>query len=441
MNNKYFLYFFAITITLGCSKDKFTSPLEIDLNKVSNKSIAFNNLYTTVHLSSQQKAYPIYYKDLFKQFKGLPVSDSIYLSYHNADFKKFHADLFSKGYINREKINRFKINLYNEKVKPKLKQLNIAIFFKNQKQHIIIDSNNNKDFSDDTTFEFNKDFSEKKTNQLPKHDYKFWQKTDSVITYYNRKIVLIPNSVYYHKRNSRIDQSKLSFRFDDYWEGSFKYKNEGFDVAVNGVYPYLDILIKPKSFHFSENDFNYNQNFNYKIKDTIMLSDSLFVIDNINPNSTKLSLKRVRNSKQFISNKIGNKLYDFTLKNLSGNEFSILDNNLKDHTLIEFWGTWCLPCKKTTPKLKMINKKYSKSLNIIGIAFDKNINEVKKHIAKNNINWVNSFSSMDKKEGIIKALKITKYPTFILLDKNNTIIHKGSGEQSLSEIEKIIKNN
>lgn len=431
------LIVFLLFVTGSNDKNNSLNKIEIHLNKVSDKNILFNKLYTTIEFSSNHISFPKYYNYLIDNYKGLPKSDSLYILYNNADFKKFVANLYNKGFIDYEKLNQYKIDLNEEKNKPELKQLSLVTYFKKNYQYIIVDKNQNWDFSDDKILKVG--YDTKIENLKETLYYKFWQKIDSEFIYFNRFIELIPTSL--HLKNKQNNISEISFRFKDYWASSFKINNETFDVAINGVYPYLDILIKPRFIDFSTSNYQYNLNLKYALKDTISLKDSLYILDKINPQTNKITLKKIKSVKHFIPSKIGSRFYDFKLKDLKNKNFYISNFTTKKYTLIDFWGTWCGPCKQTTPKLKYMNQKYSNKLNIIGIAYDKDIDEVNKYISTNNIKWINSFSKKSEKTSIIDDLKINQYPTFILLDEYMRIIYRGPGNESLIEIEKIINEN
>ncbi len=61
---------------------------------------------------------------------------------------------------------------------------------------------------------------------------------------------------------------------------------------------------------------------------------------------------------------------DFTLKDLSGNTVSLKDYRGKI-VLLDFWATWCVPCRKSIPELVELRKKYkSKELVIFGLSVD-----------------------------------------------------------------------
>ena len=68
--------------------------------------------------------------------------------------------------------------------------------------------------------------------------------------------------------------------------------------------------------------------------------------------------------------KIGAKVADFTLTDLNETK-QTLYKNLGKYTLIDFWASWCGPCRKENPNVVALYNKYKdKGLNIIGISLD-----------------------------------------------------------------------
>jgi thiol-disulfide isomerase/thioredoxin len=104
----------------------------------------------------------------------------------------------------------------------------------------------------------------------------------------------------------------------------------------------------------------------------------------------------------------------------------------KKYILLDFWGTWCTPCKELTPELKNINNKLGDSIQIISIAYDKNLDQVKKYIQDNDMNWDHLYS--EDRKGIIDDLRVTSYPTFILINQKRKILYRGKGKFSLDQI-------
>ncbi len=75
------------------------------------------------------------------------------------------------------------------------------------------------------------------------------------------------------------------------------------------------------------------------------------------------------------------------LKDLQGQDVSSADFKGKV-VLLDFWATWCPPCRKAIPELMELQKKYAdKGLVIIGISMDENRAELDSFVAKTNFNY------------------------------------------------------
>lgn len=137
---------------------------------------------------------------------------------------------------------------------------------------------------------------------------------------------------------------------------------------------------------------------------------------------------------------MGQKLANLELENLSNEKVNIYNTSKeKKYTLLDFWGTWCKPCKELTPELKKIHQDHIDKLSIVSIAYDKNKESVIEYTNKNKMNWLQAFIKIN---GVtvktLKRLKIKEYPTFILINTNNKIVYRGSEKNALKEIEQIL---
>jgi thiol-disulfide isomerase/thioredoxin len=71
-----------------------------------------------------------------------------------------------------------------------------------------------------------------------------------------------------------------------------------------------------------------------------------------------------------VAGEIGSRLPDFSVKDLQGREISAADLSGKV-VLIDFWATWCQPCKKEMPGYQKLLDRYgSKGFAVIGFKFD-----------------------------------------------------------------------
>jgi len=98
--------------------------------------------------------------------------------------------------------------------------------------------------------------------------------------------------------------------------------------------------------------------------------------------------------------------------------------------LLDFWGSWCGPCRASHPHLKELYKKYKdKGFEIIAIAQErgKTLHESKnswlKAIADDDINWVHILNQDGvEKQDLVKSYRVNAFPTKILVDTEGKII-------------------
>jgi len=116
--------------------------------------------------------------------------------------------------------------------------------------------------------------------------------------------------------------------------------------------------------------------------------------------------------------------------------------------LIDFWGSWCEPCRKSHPHLKALYDKYkSRGFEIVGIATesgskDKKEEAWRKAVKEDNINWLQVLNDPEKTD-IVKAYGIAAYPTKVLLDKEGTIILRtvgGEGNELDEKLQELLGN-
>ena len=107
--------------------------------------------------------------------------------------------------------------------------------------------------------------------------------------------------------------------------------------------------------------------------------------------------------------------------------------------LVDFWATWCDPCKKSFPKLRDLNTKYNASgLEIIGVSED----EEPEAIAPFADNYNARFPLVwDEKGKLAKAWRAPKMPTTFVVDSQGVVrfVHGGFQDGDEIELEREIK--
>ncbi len=123
---------------------------------------------------------------------------------------------------------------------------------------------------------------------------------------------------------------------------------------------------------------------------------------------------------------VGEQAPSFSLKNAEGKDVTLADMKGKI-IILNFWATWCPPCRAEIPDFIRVYKKYqSKDVEIVGISLDhKGWDVVRPFVKNNNINYPVLLG--DQK--IAKAYgNISSIPTTFIIDKKGKIVdqHVGS---------------
>lgn len=129
----------------------------------------------------------------------------------------------------------------------------------------------------------------------------------------------------------------------------------------------------------------------------------------------------------------GKKIKDFVLQQSNGEEIKISDFRGKT-TLIDFWASWCGPCRITHPKLKEIYNKHSDNLNIISLSFDEDKEDWLSAVKKDKLNWINVIDTKGWESEIANYYGVTSLPFNILIDEEGKIITTNIKPYELEEI-------
>ncbi len=135
--------------------------------------------------------------------------------------------------------------------------------------------------------------------------------------------------------------------------------------------------------------------------------------------------------------KKGEQAWNFTLKDIANNEVSLRDykNNV---VLVNFWATWCGPCKREIPALISLQKEFGpRGLQVLGIALDKKGREVVAPFAeKAGFNFpvlIGDYTTIGK-YGSFRSI-----PTSFLIDKTGKIVRIFRGLTRYKEFVAVIK--
>ena len=151
--------------------------------------------------------------------------------------------------------------------------------------------------------------------------------------------------------------------------------------------------------------------------------------------------KMAEQLKYFKQSKVGGAAPEFTVKDIYGKLLSLNDYKENKFVLIDFWASWCAPCREELPYIKELYKKYSKEgFEVISITQDKDLEAWKTAILKDKIESWRHFSIKENNDSILKDYFVNGIPHKILIDKNGKIIGKwkGSGEKNKKELQNLL---
>ncbi len=105
---------------------------------------------------------------------------------------------------------------------------------------------------------------------------------------------------------------------------------------------------------------------------------------------------------------------------------------------IDFWASWCGPCRKSFPWMNEIQEKYGNRLKVIAINLDQDRGEADKFLKQNQPKFTIAFDSSGK---IAEAYKVKAMPSSYLIDSKGKIVssHAGFRSQDKEELEKLIQ--
>ncbi|WP_445721851.1 redoxin domain-containing protein [Flavobacterium sp.] len=137
---------------------------------------------------------------------------------------------------------------------------------------------------------------------------------------------------------------------------------------------------------------------------------------------------------------IGKKAPDFSGPSPDGNMIS-LKESLGKITIIDFWASWCGPCRAENPNVvAMYNEYHSKGLNIIGVSLDRDAAKWKEAIAKDELTWTHVSNLKFWQDPIAELYSIKSIPaTYILDEKGNIIAKDLRGEELVAKVRELLK--
>lgn len=141
----------------------------------------------------------------------------------------------------------------------------------------------------------------------------------------------------------------------------------------------------------------------------------------------------------FISGQVGSEVPDFAFTDFDGRARRLSEFRGR-YVLLDFWGSWCAPCRAELPFAKDAYARFrSRGFEIVGLNYERGATpaEVRKVLMDNGVQW--TFSTADSVRDLITTrFRIESFPTVILIGPDSMVIEARSGSLRGAQLAKTL---
>jgi peroxiredoxin len=272
----------------------------------------------------------------------------------------------------------------------------------------------------------------KQVNKIIKYHYKNIQILDTLDDFYMK-----------NQLNPKLDTiiKRLAYISDSVYKSEKEYLEEYIRNNSNSIASYVALSLKQ---NYDRNLFTIKNDMQYfEMVDTALYNrfDTVDIFQMINSYITyaKENLRKKKDIDKEEKSLIGEKAPLVSLPNVYGDTLYLASLKGK-YVLVDFWGSWCRPCRKENPNLRKAYRLYRrKGFEIFQIAIEHSKQDWKNTIREDKLYWkyqVSELNYMDSK--IAREYKVKAIPANYLIDKDGVVIAQNLfGDDLLNKLKDI----
>ena len=135
---------------------------------------------------------------------------------------------------------------------------------------------------------------------------------------------------------------------------------------------------------------------------------------------------------------VGNECYGWSLPYIMEDGAFSIKEGRGTITVLNFWGTWCGPCKAELPHFSQIASEYKEDVRVVTIHSEYGMDQSEAYIAEN-YSTSDMLFTYDEKDAFYNLLiKGSSWPTTVVLDENGVILYKRVGKMEYDELKAVL---
>jgi peroxiredoxin len=166
------------------------------------------------------------------------------------------------------------------------------------------------------------------------------------------------------------------------------------------------------------------------------------VINGLDTNLAKVQIIKTLKERVIVMKTvaIGKKAPDFTLNDVDGKPVPLSSKIGSKLLLIDFWASWCGPCRAENPNVVKVYKEFNKKgFNVFGVSLDRTKDDWVKAIADDKLTWTHVSDLQYWNSAAAKLYAVSSIPANFLLDEKGIIIARDlRGEALYNKVKEVL---